>query len=160
MDRPNRGCNSEPGYSYLACLQSAVSDSSGCRLPWDVTTSPSLPLCVDQHKLKQVETAYFRLASGQRQDVEAETGCLHPCVYTEYKIVGDAEYPQSYSGVGFSFANTEIIHKKEVLSYPFYSFVAEVGGSLGLFLGFSFIMLWDVFHMSWTFIHKLTKTLK
>ena len=33
---------------------------------------------------------------------------------------------------------------EEVRVYPFESFLAEVGGALGLFLGFSFIMIWDL----------------
>ena len=32
--------------------------------------------------------------------------------------------------------------------YPFSSFVAEAGGALGLFLGFSFLMLWNVLEAS------------
>ena len=34
-------------------------------------------------------------------------------------------------------------YEEEVLVYPFQSFVAEFGGSLGLFLGFSFMTIWD-----------------
>ena len=33
--------------------------------------------------------------------------------------------------------------EKEELIYPLQSLVAEVGGALGLFLGFSFIAIWD-----------------
>ena len=33
--------------------------------------------------------------------------------------------------------------EEEVLVYPFQSFIAEFGGCLGLFLGFSFMTIWD-----------------
>jgi hypothetical protein len=33
--------------------------------------------------------------------------------------------------------------EKELLVYPLPSLVAEFGGTLGLFLGFSFMALWD-----------------
>ena len=33
--------------------------------------------------------------------------------------------------------------EEEVLVYPFQSFLAEFGGALGLFLGFSFMTIWD-----------------
>ena len=33
--------------------------------------------------------------------------------------------------------------EEEVLVYPFLSFIAEFGGCLGLFLGFSFMTIWD-----------------
>ena len=34
----------------------------------------------------------------------------------------------------------------EELIYPWQSFLAEVGGALGLFLGFSFMTIWDSLH--------------
>ena len=61
--------------------------------------------------------------------------------------------------MGFSFASTEIIKKKEVFTYPFDSFVSEVGGALGLFLGFSFIMLWDLFKVFVNMYNKLVNLL-
>ena len=40
-------------------------------------------------------------------------------------------------------SNTKI--ETEELIYPMSTMVAEFGGTLGLFLGFSFISLWDYF---------------
>ena len=37
--------------------------------------------------------------------------------------------------------------RKEVEVYPFQSFVSEFGGALGLFVGFSFMMIWDIFEL-------------
>ena len=38
-----------------------------------------------------------------------------------------------------------IVEKKtEQTIYPIQSFVSEFGGALGLFLGFSFMMIWDL----------------
>ena len=34
--------------------------------------------------------------------------------------------------------------EKEVELYSFVSLVYDIGGALGLFLGFSFVMVWDV----------------
>ena len=33
--------------------------------------------------------------------------------------------------------------QREELAYPLLSLVADVGGVLGLFLGFNFLMIWD-----------------
>ena len=41
-------------------------------------------------------------------------------------------------------ANNEVIEESEELMYDFVSLVAEFGGALGLFLGFSFLSLWDI----------------
>ena len=75
------------------------------------------------------------------------TGCGKPCNYLEYKFHG-AGIPSSFnSGDHFVFsllAQTRYTSvEKEELLYPQSTLVAEVGGSLGLFLGFSFITIWD-----------------
>ena len=72
------------------------------------------------------------------------TGCLPPCKYTEFSLpyppVGASDNFTSFS---LKFAKSSLILKKEVLVYPLTSLVAEFGGTLGLFVGFSFIMFWD-----------------
>ena len=47
------------------------------------------------------------------------------------------------SGLMFGYSSNSLVVKEETLIYPLQSFLAEVGGSLGLFLGFSLIGLWD-----------------
>ena len=42
-----------------------------------------------------------------------------------------------------SFDSTEGRLEKEVWAYPVISFIAEMGGSLGLFIGVSFLSVWD-----------------
>ena len=44
----------------------------------------------------------------------------------------------------FAYSNTEIVVYEEALLYPAASFMAEVGGVLGMFLGFSLLGLWDL----------------
>ena len=47
------------------------------------------------------------------------------------------------SGLMIGYSSNSLVVKEETLIYPLQSFLAEVGGSLGLFLGFSLIGLWD-----------------
>ena len=96
------------------------------------------------------------------------TNCIKPCKYREYKVVGENRRTTLHSK-DFSFSlwaiskSTEVKQlnsidsmqlngsipasvsqvKREELIYPFSSFLAEFGGILGLFLGFSFMSLWD-----------------
>ena len=44
---------------------------------------------------------------------------------------------------GLSLVTTDISVETEALVFDFTALVSNVGGSLGLFLGFSFYMLWD-----------------
>ena len=41
-------------------------------------------------------------------------------------------------------ASKTFTRKKEVWIYPIESLISEFGGALGLFLGFSFLMIWDM----------------
>ena len=56
------------------------------------------------------------------------------------------DFPDLTSGPGFmfGFSSNSLTIKEEALLYPFDSFLAEFGGSLGLFLGFSFLTVWDI----------------
>ena len=56
------------------------------------------------------------------------------------------EYNADNTGaLGFmsGFSSNSLTVKEETYLYPFISFLAEAGGSLGLFLGFSFLMTLD-----------------
>ena len=52
---------------------------------------------------------------------------------------------KGYGDCGLLLWNTSpfTLVETEELLYGFSSFVAEVGGTLGLFLGFSFMAIWD-----------------
>ena len=42
------------------------------------------------------------------------------------------------------FASTKVTVKKEEWSYSKLDFLADCGGLLGLFIGFNFVMIWDL----------------
>ena len=81
------------------------------------------------------------------EKVTQVTSCLKPCRYRRFGFVGDKETTM------YRFENLFVVAlwpissstrvEKEELIYPFASLVAEFGGTLGLFLGFSFMTLWD-----------------
>ena len=57
-------------------------------------------------------------------------------------------------GVDLIFGQETITVAKEELIYPFTSFIPEVGGCLGLFLGFSFLMGLDLLRESFIRLKK------
>ena len=97
--------------------------------------------------------------------ISKKTGCYKPCSYRKYSLIGDPQEPPTSKSFtdGFmlcSFSNDQMVGKTkglnvywlnlfskvetEQLIYPWQSLVAEFGGSLGLFLGFSLMTIWDV----------------
>ena len=96
-------------------------------------------------QLWDFDTAYRELASLDLEDVTSNTGCLRPCGYTQYTLPAE---PQDVSFLNASLvslvmARATVNKRTEVLMYPPESLVAEFGGALGMFLGFSFLMIWD-----------------
>ena len=49
-----------------------------------------------------------------------------------------------FTRIKFWFGSPKVTVEKEVWSYSTRTFVAECGGLLGLFIGFNFVMIWDL----------------
>ena len=63
-------------------------------------------------------------------------------------------------GLVLRLAESRVEKRIEQLIYPIESFVSEFGGALGLFLGFSFLMIWDLLSSSWFKIRNCFYTLE
>ena len=96
-------------------------------------------------EFSQAEGLYYHLAAGDRRRIEVVTGCLLPCSYTEYNLVSSRpiKSPWATSATIMFFGNLATRVRKEVYVYSFLDLVSDFGGSLGLFIGFSFFSLWD-----------------
>ena len=53
------------------------------------------------------------------------------------------DVPQNSLELVLAYAGNSIKVQREEEAYSLLSLVADVGGGLGLFIGFNFIMLWD-----------------
>ena len=96
---------------------------------------------------------YNRLFNADMSTIMKLTGCLSPCAYKEYSFVNTN--PKEYTLVNtikspenslafclWSVSQNTLV-EEESLVYSFESWLAEFGGSLGLFLGFSFVTISD-----------------
>ena len=52
---------------------------------------------------------------------------------------------QNYTQLYLTLATKKVLVEREVASYSFLSLVADCGGLLGLFIGFNFLMIFDLF---------------
>ena len=116
------------------------------RLPWDSWSSSKRPLCITIDQLNEFDVEYTRLAEALESDLIKTTGCIRPCRYKEFRTLGKPNYINFIiDGFQLGFAKLEVVEEKEAFVYDFISFVSEFGGALGLFLGFSFLSIWDLF---------------
>ena len=93
----------------------------------------------------EFERVYHDVGGLDIEEVVTVTGCPRPCRYTRYTLPAepkDVSYLNA-SLVSLVMATATVTKRTEVLMYPLESLVAEFGGALGMFLGFSFIMFWD-----------------
>ena len=147
MNRDDNPCEEEAGYSFHDCFRQYIADKVGCNSLWG--SFPWLQKCSSVEKVKEYERINNEIVLMDRRNLTNHTGCLLPCSFTVYSL---AEEP--FNSVGFEpkvgldvmFGQRSITVDKEGLIYPFDSFIAEIGGSLGLFLGFSFLMGLDIIH--------------
>ena len=51
---------------------------------------------------------------------------------------------KNISEIRILFSGQTVIIEKEELAYPFITLMADFGGVLGLFIGFNFLMIWDI----------------
>ena len=142
LDR--RPCEEDPAYNFTVCIKEKLSSRVGCRLPWDKWSHQDRAVCKSERQFRQFERIYRALGNANSDKIVQLTGCKKPCHYKEYKFVesGPKVLPKP-SVLAFWAASQTTQIEEEVLLYPFTSLVAEFGGSLGLFLGFSFMTLWQ-----------------
>ena len=92
---------------------------------------------------------YRRLeATNSMRDIRDLTGCGKPCHYNQYNLVDKLQkYSASYDNwscaISIWVISPDTSVETEELIYPWTSLVAEFGGALGLFLGVSFMTIWD-----------------
>ena len=95
------------------------------------------------------ENLYESLALMELGSVVESTGCDIPCNYNEYKFLNidmkpDEDWPvDGQIQYGFWAVTKFTKIEQEILLYPFTSLLAEFGGALGFFLGFSIMTIWD-----------------
>ena len=90
------------------------------------------------------------LIEAESSKIKELTGCIKPCQYKKYTFIGERT-PSVFKSKYRFFSLWAVSEKTQVetekLIYPLSYLVAEFGGILGLFLGFSFISLWDNIHL-------------
>ena len=155
-----RPCEEDPRYSFATCTKEKLSEKVGCRLPWDRWSKQDRVICTSEQEFGQFEQIYLRLYNAEYDEIVELTGCLQPCTYNEYKFAftnprawptpQSESTPESQSRLYFWAISSKTHIDEEVLLYPFTSLLAEFGGALGLFFGFSFMAIWqEIRGFSW-----------
>ena len=146
MNTVKNPCQESRTYSFTACIRNHLSAKVGCRLKWDTWSDPSWPLCSKVEQVFEYETEFFLMSNYEQSQLVSRTECPLPCHYKEYRQLDKPVkgFKPEVSGLDIMFASASVVTETEEFVYPMISFVAEFGGSLGLFLGFSFMLVAEV----------------
>ena len=121
-------------------------------------SSEVLPTCTKVEQLQAFDILYRTVAYQELKMTIEETGCMKPCHYNEYKLLGEDKWSSlGYPSIILKFTREDLLIEKELKSYSGLSLLSDIGGSLGIFLGFSFLMVWDAAETVVLKIRKLFK---
>ena len=97
----------------------------------------------------------------QRADADLNLTTFEaPCRYLEYRLVGEPEesrHPDGKRTFELALSDTMINSVTEEKLYGFISFLAEFGGALGLFVGWSLLSVFDLVEVVRRFLPDLQK---
>ncbi len=155
IDSRDYRCNeTETEVSVEACLNRFIEDSAGCSSKYQ-TTPPSKPVCTTMEQYRNWTEWLYKLKKMDETSIHAKTGCLATCNYNEYDLSTPSQVVVSNSstseGKELSLALTFPKGKYEVRElyyvYDQDSFIADVGGYLGLLLGHSIFSIVCSLHL-------------
>ena len=111
-----------------------------------------------EQELSQLEETHKKLGLLSLTEIGIETGCHRPCLYRTYHQFGEITEMnfshQDQTTLSLILSSSEVTRRRENFVYPLISFISEVGGALGLFLGFSFLSLWDLIQFLFSLAYK------
>ena len=100
--------------------------------------------------IRKFQKFFIELNTAPLTQIVKMTGCDQPCHFKEYQFVNTnlkeldlVDFPDNRVAICLWAVSKYTQAEEEVLVHPFQSLIAEFGGCLGLFLGFSFMTIWD-----------------
>ena len=140
-------CNYEKGYRLDKCVLNGLEKESlkkiGCVSPFGITKDN---ICQDELVAKKAFQLYKTFRYNYR-DLKI-LSCLEPCTYMSVKIMKASEMEKvgkDKTGVVLLHFNEQVHETVAYYSYDELSFIAEIGGYVGLFLGASIYQTADLF---------------
>ena len=135
LHRESNPCKKDPDYDFQQCVRNSLVRKIGCKLPWDMWSSADFNVCTEVDELRSFARVYNIMYTEDLYLITNRTGCPKPCQYKEYKLVGKEQNKnEEYDQYIYFKTKEEVIIEKELLSYSGLSLLADIGGTLGMFL--------------------------
>ena len=147
------------------CLENIVENTVGCKIPWTQTTN-QLPACSGPNSLIEILSMWPDGTSSSRSDLIRDLNdmnCMKSCIYYNYRPnkYYDKEFKaetnalnQAYLELEITLNNKDLARHAEFFIYNWVDFMSEIGGYLGLFLGYALLSIVDFVENIWKNICK------
>ena len=144
LDFNGKSCNNDKKYKFDKCVHNHLEKRSmkdiGCTTPFGISKEK---ICENSDEAKEA----FQLYKMYKKNGLKMTNhsCLEPCSYMGIKIIKRSEsidFDETKLTMYFNEFIQEIVN---YYSYDDLSFIAEIGGYVGLFLGASVFQIADLF---------------
>ena len=151
LDRPSEPCASnEKSSQTSACIAKFIEKQTGCNIRiYGSTQSVTQPPCNSLGQLRNLTSIVSKLHEADARTIYEQTGCLASCERYEYDRIDSemsshsAIFTPPHLTMEFLMVDKSIEDRKQYVIYDFTSFIADVGGLLGLLLGFSILSIYD-----------------
>ena len=158
LNDPRTPCQPKPRNEDMNnCVQRYIENEIGCQLPWNRNMT-TLPKCTEREQYKHFLEKYDEIASLGGFSISKTTGCLPSCTINEFSLKVKSSMSISnesnsyigsmYAGL-FYYPGGRYIQKVYYYQYDFTSYIADVGGLVGLFLGYSMLSFYDGLKYVW-----------
>ena len=144
-------CSTKPDglADYNLCYEKYLEAKMNCSIPWRKQKDTALPECNTFDQKNFVFNITSEIETMGEADVYKTTGCSPSCSRREFTVTKfiDTDQPspqnRSVAQVIFYYSGTKYTTKWQYLSFTMSDFIANIGGNLGLTLGFSMVSLYD-----------------
>ena len=150
-----RPCVEDPTYSRSMCWRNCFFDSLNCSVTGNQEHQDK-PLCraVDWFWYRYAYASFTQTAEEnseirqldktKRKSISYPCPCPHSCILDRYKISNNWYHPQSYikRHINLSFRRVVQVFENTV-TYGSIDLMSDMGGFLGLFLGYSILSVFD-----------------
>ena len=153
INDPRTPCQSQPREEEMnTCIQHYIENTMGFQLPWQ-NEKTTLQKCTESAQYQEFITAYDEIVSLDGFSIAKKTGCLPLCKRNEFtmNVISRMSYPDGGAEFDsfFYYPGGRYQQKVFYYTYDFTSYIADVGGLVGLFLGLSFLSVYDKIKRAW-----------
>ena len=141
LKSPKMNCHEANSNKQTKCLNEFYAKKLGCTLPWVEDNNAK---CTGKGKFIEFKNLSMRVRKSGIKKELIDQGCIIPnCQQQTWTIESNKQWDSSKmnkTNLQYIFPHyTEVLVRNEIKLYTFSSFVADVGGFLGLLLGESLV---------------------